>query len=158
MSVRYFLFLGNFLFWGYLTAQSNTVSTGGNASGSGGFVSYTIGQIDYISASGTTENINQGVQQPYEIYATSGLQEFMDLIDLTMGPNPTTDALFITVKGELSEELTYHLIDDQGRIIVSPTKLEMNNELNMMTLSSARYQLVISSETNELKIFTVIKH
>lgn len=158
MLLRCFLLTGNILIGGYLAAQSNTVSSGGNASGTNGTVSYTLGQIDYISASGTNGNLNQGVQQPFEFYATSGLEEFSGLIDLTLGPNPTTDILFIHVNGELNEELTYVLIDDQGKIIQARTLLELTTALNMSELPSAMYQLVISSGKKEIKTYKIIKH
>lgn len=158
MLLRCFLLTGNILIGGYIAAQSNTVSSGGNASGTNGSVSYTLGQIDYISASGTNGNLNQGVQQPFEFYATSGLEEFSGLIDLSLGPNPTTDKLFIHVNGELNEELTYVLIDDQGKIIQARTLLELNTALNMSELPSALYQLVISSSKKEIKTYKIIKH
>ena len=51
----------------FLAQESANVS-GGEATGSGGTVSYTIGQVAYTNHTGTNGNINQGVQQPYEIY------------------------------------------------------------------------------------------
>jgi hypothetical protein len=43
-------------------AQQNIVVAGNSASGSGGHISYTIGQVDYVSLTGNT---NAGVQQAY---------------------------------------------------------------------------------------------
>ena len=37
--------------WNYSPAQSNTVSTGSDASNVNGSISYSIGQIDYITSS-----------------------------------------------------------------------------------------------------------
>ena len=48
-------------------AQKNTISAGGLATGAGGTVSYSIGQIDYISATGTGGTANQGLQQPLRV-------------------------------------------------------------------------------------------
>ena len=47
-----------------LFAQKGIVTSGGNAIGSSGTVSYTVGQIDFIAASNATGSISQGVQQP----------------------------------------------------------------------------------------------
>ena len=49
-------------------SQESVNASGGNATGSGGSISYTIGQIDYIEASGVGGSVNQGIQQAYEIF------------------------------------------------------------------------------------------
>jgi hypothetical protein len=62
------LFLLGFclLGWGTtgLMAQQGFVATGGDATGAGGSVSYSIGQVDYLSAEGSGGFINQGLQHP----------------------------------------------------------------------------------------------
>ncbi|MEI6575394.1 MAG: T9SS type A sorting domain-containing protein [Bacteroidota bacterium] len=52
--------------WGTtgLWAQQGFVATGGDASGAGGGVSYSFGQVDYLSAAGTGGSVNQGLQHP----------------------------------------------------------------------------------------------
>lgn len=50
-----------------LSAQSSVVPTGGTASGNGGTVTYTVGQIAAQNNSDGTTSISEGVQQPYEI-------------------------------------------------------------------------------------------
>ena len=54
-------------------AQQATTATGGNASGSGGTVAYSVGQIFYTTNTGTTGSEAQGVQQPYEISIVLGI-------------------------------------------------------------------------------------
>ena len=46
-------------------AQNIIPASGGNATGSGGTVSYTVGQIVYVTDTGNTGSVIQGVQQPY---------------------------------------------------------------------------------------------
>lgn len=157
MLLRYFFLTGNLFLNTCIFAQSNTVSTGGNASGTTGSVSYTIGQIDYISSNGSNGNLNQGVQQPYEFFSISGLEEYSTLVDLTVGPNPTSEVLYITLNGELTEELSYVLFDEQGKTVKTNTKLEGKNELDLKELPSAMYQLVISSGSKEIKTYKIIK-
>ena len=158
MLLRPLLIAGTIFFNGSLSAQSNTVTTGGNASGTTGSVSYTVGQVDYISASASNGNLNQGVQQPYEFYAVSGLEEYNELVNLSMGPNPTSDVLYITTHAETSEDLHYMLTDDLGKLIISKSILEPSNELNLSDLPSAIYQLVIISGEKEIKTYKIIKH
>lgn len=49
---------------GSLQAQKAVDASGGDASGTGGTVSYSIGQIDYMALSATSGKVNEGVQQP----------------------------------------------------------------------------------------------
>ncbi len=48
-----------------LHAQEATLASGGNATGSGGSVSYSVGQVVYTTNIGTTGSVAQGVQQAY---------------------------------------------------------------------------------------------
>lgn len=48
-------------------AQRNTMSAGGDAIGSGGSISFSVGQIDFQYASGSGGNITLGVQQTYKL-------------------------------------------------------------------------------------------
>ena len=45
-----------------VNAQTTIATTGGNAAGSGGSFSYTVGQISYSTVSGTNGSVAQGVQ------------------------------------------------------------------------------------------------
>jgi hypothetical protein len=61
------LFLGCCLLgWGTssLLAQQGVVTAGGVAGGAGGSASYSIGQVDYLSVTGTGGSLIQGLQQP----------------------------------------------------------------------------------------------
>jgi len=53
-----------------LQEQQAILATGGNATGSGGTVSYTVGQAAYITQTGSGGTVTQGVQQPFEIWIT----------------------------------------------------------------------------------------
>ena len=54
-----------------LSAQENTVASGGKATGSGGTVSYSVGQVVYTTNAGTNGSLSQGVQQPYVVSTLS---------------------------------------------------------------------------------------
>lgn len=65
---RFYLFFLVLLFPIYFQssfAQRGNVSSGGNATGSGGSVSYSVGQVFFSSNSGASGSINQGVQQSF---------------------------------------------------------------------------------------------
>ena len=58
-----------------LQAQESVNATGGNASGSGGSASYSVGQVVYTNNTGTSGSVAQGVQQPFEISVVTGIEE-----------------------------------------------------------------------------------
>ena len=58
-----------------LQAQNTIPASGGNATGTGGSVSYTVGQIVYTKSAGSNGSSAQGVQQPYEISVPTALEE-----------------------------------------------------------------------------------
>ena len=99
-------------------SQSNTITTGSDASNTDGSISYSIGQIDYISSSNSNTFINQGVQQPFEIVTLSG-NEIKDIqISAQVYPNPTINNLIISIQNYNYENLSYKLLDIRGREII----------------------------------------
>jgi len=50
-----------------ILAQTAIPAAGGNATGSGGTVSYSVGQLTYNTYQGSVGTVSEGVQQPYEI-------------------------------------------------------------------------------------------
>lgn len=84
-------------------AQQATTDTGGNASGSGGSVAYSVGQIVYTTNTSTNGSVAQGVQQPYEISIVLGIDNHSINLELTAYPNPTAHFLTLNVgNAELS--------------------------------------------------------
>jgi hypothetical protein len=99
-------------------AQETVTSSGGNASGGGGSVSYTVGQVAYTSNKSSTGTVSQGVQQPYEILVVTGLEEANGInLEFSVYPNPTTDFLKLKVENYILENLIYQLYDANGSLI-----------------------------------------
>lgn len=141
-----------------LLAQQGSGTLGGDALGSGGTASYTIGQIDYITATGTGGIITQGVQQPYEIFIVTGIEE--KDIDLTTSvyPNPTTDFILLKVENTKSKHFTFQLYDIQGKILLNK-KVESNEtSISMAYLANTIYFIKVLNNNNEVKIFKIIKY
>lgn len=139
-------------------AQSNIVASGGNASGTGGSVSYSIGQIDYTSSSGTTGTLNQGVQQPYEFYALNGINEIGGSFSLILGPNPTTNELILSVSDYAENDLEYWLSDMNGKLIIAKTSLSTSAVVNLENCAPGMYHLYISNKNKQLNSYKIIKH
>jgi len=137
-------------------AQSNTVSSGGDATGSGGSASYSIGQIDYNNQTAASGSINEGVQQPYEFFEFIGLDEH-SLITTSLFPNPTNE--FITFELEnFTQELTYELYDQKGSIVLSGAIVNDKTQLNLQELAPGDYHLTISQEKDQIESIKIIKY
>lgn len=102
---------------GGLHAQQAVAAAGNEASGTGGACSYTIGQIAYTSNSGTGGEVNQGVQQPYEIVTTAGIEDPNITLELSAFPNPTNGSMTISVSEHTQGTLVYQLFDFNGKLI-----------------------------------------
>lgn len=150
------LFLGFFI--PKLTAQKANVAAGGNATGAGGKVSYSIGQVVYTTATGAGGTVTQGVQQPFEI-VTLGTDDFPE-ITLTMSvyPNPTTSLVNLTVDNFNFENLQFYLTDMTGKQLQSRKITETETQIQMENLPQAVYFLNVLDNNKPLKSFKIIKN
>ena len=141
-----------------LRAQQGTNASGGNATGSGGSASFTVGQIDYITATGSGGAVTQGVQQPYEILITTGIET--KGIDLTASvyPNPATDFVLLKIENSNSANFTFQLYTIQGKILLNK-KVESNEtSISMADLADAIYFIKVFNNNKEVKTFKIIKN
>jgi len=147
------------LIWGgciTLNAQDGTVASGGNSTGAGGSASYSIGQIDYTANSGTNGNINQGNQQPYEIF-TSGVEDAAIQLGLSIYPNPSTHVLYLKVEKEDLKDLSFQLFDMNGKQLLSKIITNNTTEIIMEQYPASTYLLKVLNSTKELTTFKIIK-
>ena len=145
-----------------LQAQESVNATGGNASGSGGTVSYSVGQVVYTTNIGTNGSVAQGVQQPYEISVVTGLEEAKG-INLTVSayPNPTTDYLTLEVDASTTlsiQSMAYQLYDMQGKLLQSEKITSNQTSIVMSNLVPATYFVKVTESNKEVKTFKIIKN
>lgn len=138
-------------------SQQANIASGGNASGTTGTVSYSIGQIAYNSVSGTTGNVNQGVQQSFEI-VTLGNDDFPEIqLTMTVYPNPTTLNVSLKMQNQPLENMHYQLFDFAGKQIESKKITTNETQISLEKFASAIYLLNVSHENKLLKTFKIIK-
>jgi len=125
-----------------LQAQTNVNATGGNASGNGGSVSYSVGQVVYTTHKGSNGSVAQGVQQPYEI-SVAGIDEANGIsLRVTAYPNPTTD--YLTLEIDASTSLSIQSMSNQIDASTSLSIQSMSNQKDASTslsIQSMSYQL-----------------
>ena len=154
------LFFLSFLFSFSMKAQTShqvLSASGGDATGSGGSVGYSVGQIVYTTSTGTTGSVAQGVEQAYEIYSV-GIKETTLNISLSVFPNPTSDFLTLKVEDYNNEALSYNLIDEQGKLIVSAQITNQETQVAMSTLARGSYFINIVQANKKIQTFKIIKN
>jgi len=154
--------LSAFLFWGLgltrVLAQDALPAAGGNASGSTGSVSYTVGQVAYVAEQGTTGSAAEGVQQPYEIYTITGIDEARQITLVASAyPNPATDFIILKTEGYLNSNLIYQLYGSNGQLLESSKIEGEETRISMSTHSAASYFLIVTNNDNEVKTFKITK-
>lgn len=152
------MLIATLLWAGFAQAQESTNSSGGDATGSGGTVSYSIGQVVYTTNTGSNGSVAQGVQHAYEIF-TVGIKETALNISLTAFPNPTTDNLTLQISNYNNEKLMYQLFDMQGKQLSNGQVTAQQTQINMNGLPSATYLInVINQENKKVQSFKIIKN
>lgn len=139
-------------------AQQSTTASGGDASGSGGTVAYSVGQIVYTAHTGTTGTVAQGVQQAYEISITTGFKNNKISLSIQAYPNPTADNVILTIDDMELEMLSFELVDISGKLIESKRVASAKETIYMENLASATYFLKITNNGKEAKTFKIIKN
>jgi len=147
-----FLLLG----LGVINAQETVTAAGGEATGTGGAVSYSVGQVVYTTNTGTNGSVAQGVQQPYEIYVTTSVNQTAINLEMIVYPNPTTN--YLNLKVEDNVNLSYQLYDLQGKVIENKKVTADNTTIKMEALPKATYFLKVTDNNKTVKTFKVIKN
>ena len=143
-----------------LFAQQGNLAAGGNASGTGGTASFSIGQIFYSSPSGTTHKIIQGLQQPYEISVISSVKENVAAIILTASvfPNPAVDNFTLKVENSKLKNLSFELYNAQGQVLLSKKVETEETPIEISNLASSYYILRVHDGNQAIKTFKITKY
>jgi hypothetical protein len=142
-----------------LYAQQSVSASGGNATGSGGTVSYTVAQVDYISVSSSNGNINQGVQQPYEFFISDIARDDDICLQSSVFPNPTYASVILKIEScRPLQDLSYSLYDIQGKLLFRQKIGTHETTIPFETYASGAYFLKVFDANEELKIFKVVKN
>lgn len=141
-----------------LHAQQATVATGGNATGTGGSASYSVGQPAYTTLSAAGGTVAQGVQQPYEISAGTSVGEYDGAFTLTAAPNPATDVLELAAAGPLPARTRYHLRNTAGQLLANAPITGERTRIAMNGLAPGIYLLDVASPDGPLRTFRIVKY
>ena len=138
-----------------VSAQQNSVAAGGNVSTASGSICYSIGNLDFISIDGPSGSlVNQGLQQPIEIFDITKVMPLQSEVLVHVFPNPTTEILTI----ESKEALTWSLSDLKGRNVAESNTASNESQLLVGKLASGSYFLRVKSGSKTHKTFKINKN
>lgn len=140
-----------------MNAQTDVLTSGGDAFGNGGNSSYSVGQIVYTYASDATGSSSLGVQQPFEFF-TVDVEENPDVcLSMSVYPNPSQSIVQLNVENHSMKNLSYQLFDVSGQMLLTE---KINNQISSITLesmASGMYILQVFNNKEIIKSFTIIK-
>lgn len=143
--------------WGI--GQEAVVTAGNDATGAGGTLNYSIGQVIYTSIEDTKGHVSQGVQQAYDIEVISKEKEEISLgLSFNVYPNPTIDGVTLTVESIEDQSLSYRLLDVRGKVVNSQKLYHNKNKVDMENLPPAPYFLHVFTGKEEVRAFKIIKN
>jgi len=137
-------------------AQDAYLSGGGEASGTGGSSSYSIGQVIYTTNSGATGSVAQGVQQAYEVSIVSQSELVLNM-EVSVFPNPSSDLLNLELTSGLDKEVTYFLYDNTGKLLARSAVYNEITKIDLKPFPNAIYHLNVMQGPNQVKLFKIIK-
>lgn len=143
-----------------LQAQHAVGPAGGDTSGPGGTVAYSIGQVAYTSIDDEEGSINQGVQQPYDIIMVStGEPELA--FSATIFPNPASTTVQLNLDEHIFSSSTgtfaFWLYDPQGRMMKHQEITSATTIMALEKLAGSVYFLRITLNDNTVKTFRIFK-
>lgn len=140
-------------------SQRDTVASGGNGTGSGGTVSYSVGQVAYTAVTGTNGNINQGVQQPFEIFIVLSTPESIASLSAVLYPNPTATSVILSLDFEKEGgNLDYELTDVNGKIIRKGRINSNETTIDVESFAEACYFVNVLVANKRVKTFKLLKN
>lgn len=137
--------------------QTSVNAAGGDVSNATGSVSYSIGQVAYQSVSNSSGSVSQGVQQAYVITTLDVVENALNL-SLSAFPNPTQENLHLRVGNFNQEQLSYKLIDTEGKLLNQGEILTQETDLDMRQYAVATYFVEVHHAGKKVQTFKIIKN
>lgn len=135
------------------------MTAGGNASGSGGSASYSIGQVVYTVNTGSNGTVLQGVQQPFEIsVVSSSVKEISLKPFLSVYPIPASTFMKLKVDDYDINKLKFNLIDMNGKILSTTKPVSYISLIPVAHLAKGIYFVNVLEGPKCIKTFKIIKN
>lgn len=141
-----------------LKAQRASVASGGDVYGSGGNVSYSLGEIVVDPLSGSNGTSLQGVQVPYEVLTTGIDEPSVNSLSISVFPNPVDGELVLQIEDLSIENLRLQLTDITAKQLLNKNITGSTTHIDMNSYAIGTYMLQVFNSSGSLKTFTIIKN
>jgi hypothetical protein len=138
-------------------SQESIPVSAGEATGAGGSISYTVGQVFYTTYTASTGSVSQGVQHPFEFQTLSNPELITVNLSAVTYPNPTSDYVMLKISDSALDNLGYTLFDITGKAISNGLITNKHTQIAMQQLAIGIYILKVNRHNQELKTFKIIK-
>ena len=140
-----------------LTAQEAFVSSANEATGTGGSLSYSVGQL--ITSSQTADNttIDVGIQLPLQIFTLSNPEVKSVQLTAKAFPNPSTDFVVLSLLDLGFEGMQYALYNLNGGLVSEASISEAETTVDLRELAAGTYVLHVTQSLKDIKTFKIIK-
>jgi len=139
-------------------AQEATLAAGADAFGNGGSVNYSVGQIAYTTQTGSAGSVLQGVQQAYEIFSVTGIENTNINLEVFAYPNPTADKLILKIKEIELSDFNFQVFDVNGKLLHGEKIAGNQTTIDFSSYAPSIYFLKIVKDNLEIKTFKIIKN
>lgn len=133
--------------------QQAVVPAGGEATGSGGTVSWTLGQVDYEASQSSGGNVQRGVQQPYEWLVMSADEAARPTV--SVWPNPTADQVRLEWNEPLPAGARFLVSSSTGALIDEGPVTGTTLTIQLERQASGQYVVRIMSRDRILNTLTL---
>jgi len=141
-------------------AQSSVHASGGDASGTGGTVAFSIGQVSYTSADNGSGSVSLGVQQPYIAMAV-GNQEIDPALSVSLFPNPAHSNTFLQIDPNTLDtpiaSYAYAIYDIYGRLLHQENIVQPTTNISLTEYHNAMYFVKVIRNQYTVRTFKVLK-
>ncbi|HMN05157.1 MAG TPA: hypothetical protein PKD45_05465 [Flavobacteriales bacterium] len=145
------------LFAASAMAQQAVTPAGADASGNGGSLAWTLGQVDAAFLNSSAGSMAQGVQHPVELL-TVAVEEQGQTPGLSAWPNPTADALTIDFGEAFDANTQYQVLDAAGNLIAEGRVNASPFTISFLDRPAASYFIRILHPDGTSSLLPVIKH
>jgi hypothetical protein len=138
-------------------SQETFSTSGGNALGEKGTVSFTVGQLMCTTHINDTGSLLHGVQQNIELFTLTNPELTSLTLKAITYPNPASDYIILGLENIQLTGLNYLLYDILGKQLASGKVTQANTQITIKRFPIGTYLLKVIQNNKELKVFKIIK-
>lgn len=139
---------------GFAIAQFATLAGGGEGSGPGGTVSFSVGQLVVESTEDSEGSISPGVQQTYESNEVFINEVYLNTVKVF--PNPTTHFIELSFDTPFNGSLIVY--DLNARVVLEQRVNELTTVIDAQSWSAGTYMIQLFDEVGTFSIQKIIKN